>query len=126
MDKTLEEKSRDIWLSVPIIATITRLLYRELTLPVEYLKAGNKIRKSKVKKRVVFTDGERRTLVDAALAMGRDLMKEVVSIVKTETILVWQRKLEKQKMAAEDIKSIPPKIIFSKHPAFDLFAVLSG
>ena len=29
--------------------------------------------------------------------MGRSLMKEVVSIVKPETILAWQRRLERRK-----------------------------
>jgi len=36
-------------------------------------------------------------LSEAALAMGRSLMKEVVSIVKPETILSWQRRLEQKK-----------------------------
>ncbi len=38
MDKTLEERSQNKWLSVPIIATITRLLCGELTLQNEYLR----------------------------------------------------------------------------------------
>ena len=33
----------------------------------------------------------------AALAMGRDLMRQVVSIVKPDTILAWQRRLERKK-----------------------------
>ncbi len=69
MDKTLEERSRNKWLSVPIIAMITRLLCRELTLQNEYLRAENKILKSKINKQISFTDEERRTLVDAALAI---------------------------------------------------------
>ena len=97
MEKTINETSRNKWLSVPIIATITRFLCRELVLQNEYLQKENKILRSKIKKRISFTDDERRTLVEAALAMGRDLMKQVVSIVKPETIFVWQRKLEKQK-----------------------------
>ena len=47
--------------------------------------------------RIRFTDEERRSLAEAALAMGRSLMKEVVSIVKPETILAWQRRLERKK-----------------------------
>jgi hypothetical protein len=66
------------WLSLPIIATVSRLLCRELTLQVEYLQAENRILRSKVKNRVVYTEVERRTLVDAALAMGMDLMRKVV------------------------------------------------
>jgi putative transposase len=99
-----QEQTKRSWLSLPIIVTITRLLCRELTLQNEYLKTENKILKSKIKNRLVFTDDERRTLVEAALAMGKDLMKEVVSIVKPETILVWQRRLEKQKWDSSDRK----------------------
>ena len=53
------------WLNVPIIAMITRLLCRELTLQNEYLRQENKILKSKIQKRIVFTEDERRTLVEA-------------------------------------------------------------
>jgi len=56
----------------------------------------------------VFTDDERRTLVEAALAMGRDLMVKVVTIVKPKTILAWQRKLEKQKWDYSDRKKKNP------------------
>ena len=82
--------------SLPVIATVARLLCRELTLQNEYLRAENRILKGRLKGRVRFTDDERRTLVAAALAMGRKLMREVVSIVSPETILAWQRRLEKQ------------------------------
>jgi len=82
---------------LPLIATIARLLCRELTLQNEYLRQENKIVKSKVKGRIRFDDDERRSLVDAALAMGRKLMRQVVTIVKPDTILKWQRRLEREK-----------------------------
>ena len=89
MEKIVSENSANKWLSVPIIATLTRLLCRELTLQNEYIRQENKLLKSKIKKRIVFTDDERRTLVEAAMAMGRDLMEQVVTIVKPKTILAW-------------------------------------
>lgn len=85
------------WLDLPVIATIARLLCRELTLQNEYLSLENKILKSKIKGRIRFTDDERRSLVDAALAMGKQLMESVVNIVKPATLLAWQRHLEKEK-----------------------------
>jgi putative transposase len=97
MENSTNQEPANKWLSVPIIATITRLLCCELTLQNEYLRQENKILKSKIKKRIVFIDDERQTLVEAALAMGKDLMEKVVTIVKPKTILAWQRKLEKQK-----------------------------
>ena len=82
---------------LPVIATVARLLCRELTLQNEYLRLENRILKEKVSGRLRFTDEERRSLTEAALAMGRSLMREVVSIVKPETILAWQRRLECRK-----------------------------
>jgi len=58
------------WLGLPVIATIVRILCRELTLQNEYLRLENKILKSKSAGRICFTDDERRLLVDAALANG--------------------------------------------------------
>ena len=85
------------WAGLPLIATVARLLCRELTVQNEYLRLENRVLKSKIKGRVRFTDEERRSLVDAARAMGRGLMRKVVSIVRPETILRWQRRLEQEK-----------------------------
>ena len=85
------------WAGLPVIAIVARLLCRELTLQNEYLRLENRTLKDKIPGRVQFTDEERRSLAEAALAMGRSLMKEVVSIVKPETILAWQRRLERRK-----------------------------
>jgi putative transposase len=87
------------WMGLPMIAVVARLLCRELTLENEYLRLENRILKEKAQAngRLRFTDEERRSLTEAALAMGRSLMKEVVSVVKPETILAWQRRLERQK-----------------------------
>jgi putative transposase len=85
------------WASLRVIATVARLLCRELTLQNEYLRAENEVLKSKIKGRIRFTDEERRSLVEPAVAMGRRLMDQVVRIVKPETILAWQRRLEREK-----------------------------
>lgn len=85
------------WVGLPLVAAIARLLCRELTLQNEYLRQENKVLRSKIKGRIRFDNEERRSLVDTALAMGRKLMRQVVTIVKPETILKWQRRLERQK-----------------------------
>jgi len=46
----------------------------------------NRILRSKLARRIPFTDEERRALVDAALVMSRKLMRQVVSIVQPDTI----------------------------------------
>ena len=82
---------------LPVIATLAHLLRRELMLQNEYLRLENRILKEKVSGRIRFTDEERRSLTEAALAMGRSLMKEGARIIKPETILAWQRRLERKK-----------------------------
>ena len=96
MENAIERRSD--WMGLPVIATVARMLCRELTLQNEYLRLENRILKEKVSGRMHFTDEERRSLVHAALALGRSLMKDVViSIVKPETILAGQRRLERKK-----------------------------
>ena len=85
------------WAGLPVIATVARLLCRDVTLQNEHPRLENRIPRKKAPGRLRFTDAERRSLVAAALAMGRALMKEVVSIVQPETILAWQRRLEQKK-----------------------------
>ncbi|MCF7954361.1 MAG: hypothetical protein K9M75_01030 [Phycisphaerae bacterium] len=70
MENSSDQNVANKWLSIPIIATITRLLCRELTLQNEYLLRENKILKSKISKRITFTDEERRALVESAMATG--------------------------------------------------------
>ena len=70
------------------------MLCREVTLEAEHFRVQYEVVRSKVPGRIRFTDEERRRLVDAALAMGRKAMRSVVSIVKPDTILAWQRRLE--------------------------------
>jgi len=108
METTTYQTSAIKWINVPIIAIITWLLCRELTLQNEYLRQENKILKSKIQKQLSFTDDERRTLVEVAMAMGQDLMAQVVSIVSPKTILAWQRKFEKEKWDYSDRRKNNP------------------
>jgi putative transposase len=85
------------WTSLPLIATISRVLARDETLRAEYFRVQYEVVRSKVPGRIRFTDEERRRLVEAALAMGRKAMRSVVTIVKPDTILAWQRRLEQKK-----------------------------
>jgi hypothetical protein len=115
------------WVHLPVIATVARLLCRELTLENEYLRLENRILKEKVSGRLRFSDEERRSLAQAALALGRSLMKEVVGIVKPETILAWQRRLERRKWACypethpASRPSLPPLSYYSLSSCIPLF-----
>ena len=84
------------WARLPLVATVARLLCRELTLENKYLRLENRVLRPKVRGRIRFTDDKRWSLMTAALAMGRKLMRKVVTIVQPETILAWQRRLEQR------------------------------
>jgi hypothetical protein len=48
------------WAGLPGIASVTRLLCREITLQSEYLRLENRTLKGKIPGRIRFTDEERR------------------------------------------------------------------
>jgi len=66
----------------PLVVLVAQLRCREPTQDNEYLRTANRILRSKLPRRIPFTDKQRRALVDAALVMSRKLMRQVVSIVQ--------------------------------------------
>ena len=87
---------------------MARLLCREVTQEDDYLRTENRILRSKLPRRIAFTDEDRHSLVDAVLEMNRQLMRQVVSIVQPATVLAWQRRLEKQKWDYSDRQKRKP------------------
>ncbi len=67
---------------------VAQLLCRELTQENECLRTEHRILRSKLPRRIPFTDEERRALADAALVMSRKLMRQVVSIIQPNTVHV--------------------------------------
>jgi hypothetical protein len=51
------------WVGLPVIATVARLLCRELTFQNECLRVENRILREEVSARIRFTDAERRPLM---------------------------------------------------------------
>ncbi len=96
------------WSHFPLVALVARLLCDELTQENEYLRTENRILRSKLPRRIAFTDEDRHSLVDAVLEMNRQLMRQVVSIVQPATVLAWQRRLEKQKWDYSDRQKRKP------------------
>ena len=71
---------------------------REQQAVVEYLKAENRVLRVKLgRRRVRFTDAERRRLGRMGRAIGRRALQEVGSIVTPDTILRWYRELVAKK-----------------------------
>lgn len=85
------------WAGLPVIATVAQLLCRDLTLHNEYLRLDNQVLEARVRGRIWLKDNERWMLMKATPAMGRKLMRDVVTVVKPDTILAWRRRLEQKK-----------------------------
>jgi len=77
MENISNENPSKKWLSVPLIATVTRLLCRELTLQNEYLRQENKILKSKIKKRISTKFLSRLDRLEAHLVKDTDFDNKV-------------------------------------------------
>ena len=108
MEESTSAQKQPEWLEQPLMMTVAKLHCKDLVLENEYLRVENRILRSKLPQRLPFTDDDRRSLVASALALGRKVMESVVRIVKPETILAWQRRLEKQKWDYSNKKKREP------------------
>ncbi|MBN2564374.1 MAG: transposase [Candidatus Eisenbacteria bacterium] len=73
----------------PLLLLIARLTDPELARSVQFLKAENKILKSKLPRQVRTTPAERRTLLKLAAPLG-SAIKALLSIVSHRTFLRWK------------------------------------
>src|SRR4029453_1013862 len=80
-----------------LLAYITGAVDQELLVRNEYLATENRILRNQIKGRVRLSDGERKTLAEIGQKLGKEVLKEVATIVKPDTILGWHRKLVAQK-----------------------------
>src|SRR5436190_2441236 len=72
-----------------LLAIVTRDS-KELIRYIHFLKTENEIYRSRLPKRITVTPAERRRLVRAATGLG-SMLRELVTIVKPDTILRWIR-----------------------------------
>jgi putative transposase len=61
---------------------------------------------------VQLSDGERKSLAEIGKQLGKQVLEEVVTIIKPETILAWHRKLVAKKFDGSQHRRLPgrPKI----------------
>ncbi len=77
-----------------LLVTLAGWVNRQQQDVIAYIQEENRILKSKLKgKRIRFTDDERRRLAVKGKILGRNVLREVASIVTPEKILAWHRKL---------------------------------
>ncbi len=70
-----------------LLAYITGSVDQALLLRNEYLVTENRILRHHITGRVRLTDGERTTLAEIGQKLGKQVLEEVATIVKPDTIL---------------------------------------
>jgi putative transposase len=80
----------------PILA-VTGAVEQELLARNEYLAAENCILKAQLKGRLKLSNAERAKLGEIGHRLGRNLLAEVATVAKPDTILAWYRKLVARK-----------------------------
>jgi len=82
--------------AAPLITTIQKLFSEDLARGNDFLRQENKILRSKLGKRVPLTEADRRTLVRYGLCI-KERLAEVITIVRPETLLAWNRRMKRRK-----------------------------
>ena len=78
---------------VRILAYVTGTVDQELLAQNEYLAAENRIIKAQLKGRLKLSDVERGVLGEIGHRLGRQVLADVATIARPDTILGWYRKL---------------------------------
>jgi transposase InsO family protein len=80
---------------------------QELLLRNEYLITENRILRQQIPGRVRLGDEERKRLAEIGQKLGKQVLAEVATIVKPDTILAWHRKLMAQKFDGSQQRKTP-------------------
>src|SRR5260370_10349446 len=80
-----------------ILAYVTGTVDQELLAQNEYLAAENRIIKTQLKGRLRLWDAERGVLGEIGHRLGRQVLADVATIARPDTILGWYRKLVARK-----------------------------
>ena len=90
-----------------LLAYITGTVDQALLLRNEYLVTENRILRNQISGRLRLTDGERKALAEIGQKLGKQVLKDVATIVKPDTILGWHRKLVAQKFDGSQQRKAP-------------------
>jgi putative transposase len=97
------------WLLIGVIAVITTILcvWKCLYAIAQSLAAENRIRRSQLPSRLRLTDPQRSRLAEIGKRLGRQALRQVASVAKPNTILVWYRRLIAQKLDGSKYRRYP-------------------
>jgi putative transposase len=80
-----------------MLAFVTGTVDQELLARIEYLAAENRILKAQLTGRLQLSDAERVTLGEIGHRLGRNVLPELATVARPDTILAWYRKLVARK-----------------------------
>ena len=81
-----------------LVVGLAGWLNRHQQAVIDYLIEENRVLKEQVEgNRLRLTDGQRIRLAVKAKALGRQILREMATIVTPDTLLAWHRKLIAQK-----------------------------
>src|SRR5215471_4596150 len=88
-------------------AYITGTVDQELLLRNEYLVTENRILRHQITDRIRLTNGDRKILAEIGQKLGKEVLKEVATIVTPATILGWHRQLVAQQCDGSQQRKAP-------------------
>ena len=90
-----------------ILAYINGTVDQELLLRNEYLAAENQILRAQIRGRLLLSDGEKKTLADIGVRLGRKALEDVANTARPDTILRWYRELVARKFDRSKSRRYP-------------------
>jgi len=74
-----------------LLGSITAPVDEELRIRHAYLIAENRMLRQQITGRVPLTDGERKTLAELGQQLGQQVLAEIATVARPDTILAWHR-----------------------------------
>lgn len=93
-----------------LLSFLGRMVQESLTHQIEYLKVENEILRKRIGRNIRPTPVERKRLVKFGAPLGKDL-KNIISVVRYETFLLWARGYKRNKNQKRVNKRGRPKTI---------------
>jgi putative transposase len=90
-----------------MLAHVTGTVDQELLARNEYLATENRILKDQLKGRLMLSDTERAALGEIGHRLGREVLAEVATVARPDTILAWYRKLVARKFDGSQARQGP-------------------
>jgi hypothetical protein len=75
-----------------LLGSITTSVDEELLLRNAYLEAENRLLRQQITGRVQLTNDDRRALAELGQKLGKQVLEEIATVAKPDTILSWHRK----------------------------------